>query len=106
MYLQNKPWAGSENVQVHEWSIREEEGKEKEVVTAAKLLKEILHFWHSTKYSCLSFIITTTEEEEKEFVHGWEGKVQPSGRVSCVGFSRPCEIIFLFKQACNFSHKK
>lgn len=97
MYLQNKAWARSENVQEHDRSTREEERKEIEGVIAAKLLKEILHFQHSTKYSCLSIIITTTEEEEKEFVHGWEGKVQPSGHVCCVEFSRPSEIIFLFK---------
>lgn len=94
MYPQNKPWAGSENVQVHERSTRGKEGKEKEVATRAKLLKEILPFWYSTKYSCLSITLTTTEEQEKEFAHGSEGKVQPSGHTCYTGFSRPCEIIF------------
>lgn len=50
MYPQNKPWAGSENVQVDEQSTRGKEGKEKEVATRAKL-----PFWKIWK-SCLSGI--------------------------------------------------
>lgn len=91
---QNKPWAGSEIVQVHELSTRGKEGKKKEVVTGAKLFKEIVRVWYSNKYSCLHTIISNTEEQEKDFFHGLEGKVQPSGPACCIGSSRPREIIF------------